>query len=84
MPFGGASPDTGAVSRRPLKGVLKTAQPDRAGGADEYGEFRFVVLADTGKEDVDVKALAGGAFPVDQHEIDHGFQPHFPAASREL
>lgn len=84
MPFGGASPDTGAVSRRPLERVLETAQPDRTSGADEHGQFGFVVLANTGKEDVDVKTLAGGAFPVDQHEIDHGFQPHFPAASREL
>lgn len=84
MPFCGASPDTGAVSRRPLEGVLETAQPDRTGGADEDGEFGFVVFADTGEEDVDVEALAGGAFPVVQHEIDHGFQPHFPTASREL
>jgi len=43
-----------------------------------------MVFADTWEEDVDINAVAGGAFPVGQHRSDHGFQPHFPAASREL
>lgn len=67
--------------------VLEAVGADGTARAVGFGDddVDVHVAPRDGEEDVDGQVLASAsAFPGVQHDMDQGFQPHLPAASREL